>query len=262
MSDEIVHLEIKNGVATITLDSPANRNALSRQLTSELEAHVKAAIADDAARVIVLTGSGTVFCSGADLKEQRVANETQAAGQVRPGGLVQILKDLWRSPKPVIGRINGAARAGGLGLVAACDLAIAVETASFAVSEVRIGVTPAIISVLLVPKLGEANTMELSLTGEPFDAKRGVEVGLLTATAPAEGLDDAVGRYISMILKGAPGALAGTKMLVRDIPGMDMDAAFAEMARRSAKFFGSEEALEGMKAFAEKRAPGWQEGVG
>lgn len=261
MSDEIVHLDIKNGVATITLDSPANRNALSRQLTSELEAHVKAAIADPAARVIVLTGSGTVFCSGADLKEQRVANETQAAGQVGPGGLVQILKDLWRAPKPVIGRINGAARAGGLGLVAACDLAIAVETASFAVSEVRIGVIPAIISVLLVPKLGEANAMELFITGEPFDARRAVEVGLLTATAPAEGLDDAVGRYISMILKGAPGAVAGAKRLVRDIPGMEMDAAFSAMAARSAVFFGSEEALEGMKAFAEKRPPKWQEGL-
>lgn len=259
MSDELVHLEIAKGVATITLDSPANRNALSRQLTTELEAHVKTALADDAAHVIVLTGTGTVFCSGADLKEQRVANETQATGQVGPGGLVQILKDLWRSPKPVIGRINGAARAGGLGLVAACDIAVAVETATFAVSEVRIGVIPAIISVLLVPKLGQANAIELFLTGEPFDAKRAVEVGLLTATAPADGLDEVVGRYISAVLKGAPGALAGAKMLVRDVPGMELDAAFAEMAARSAKFFGSAEALEGMKAFAEKRQPQWQE---
>ena len=220
---------------------------------------MKAAIRDDAVRVIVLTGSGTVFCSGADLKEQRVANETRAAGQVGPGGLVQILKDLWRSPKPVIGRINGAARAGGLGLVAACDIAVAVDSASFAVSEVRIGVIPAIISVLLVPKLGASNAMELFLTGEPFDARRAVDVGLLTATAPADGLDAAVSRYISMILLGAPGAIAGAKRLVRDVPGMEMDAAFAEMAARSAVHFGSAEALEGMKAFAEKRPPAWQE---
>jgi methylglutaconyl-CoA hydratase len=101
--------------------------------------------------------------------------------------------------------------------------------------------------------------MELFITGEPFDAKRAVEVGLLTATVPADGLDDGVGRYISMILKGAPGAVAGAKQLVRDIPGMEMDAAFSAMAARSAVSFGSEEALEGMKAFAEKRPPKWQE---
>ena len=112
MSGELVHLAIEKGIATITLDSPANRNALSRQLTTELEAHVNAALADSRARLIVLTGTGTVFCSGADLKEQRVANETRSAGQIGPGGLVPILQALWSSPKPVIGRINGSARAG------------------------------------------------------------------------------------------------------------------------------------------------------
>lgn len=257
MAEELVHLDVKDGVATVTLDSPANRNALSRQLLGELEAHMTSAIADPLARLIVLTGTGTVFCSGADLKEQRAANESQNAAQVGPGGLVPTLKAMWHSPKPVIGRINGAARAGGLGLVAACDISVAVESATFAVSEVRIGVIPAIISVLLVPKLGERNAMELFLTGEPFDAKRAVEVGLLNAAVPADDLDGAVERYMTAILKGAPGALAGAKQLVRDIPNMPMDAAFEEMTARSARFFASPEALEGMTAFAEKRAPGW-----
>ena len=261
MSTEIVHLAVQKGVATITLDSPANRNALSRQLTAELDAHVQTALADGLARVIVLTGTGTVFCSGADLKEQRVANETRDAGQTGPGGLVPILKALWRSPKPVIGRIQGSARAGGIGLIAACDIAVAAESATFAVNEVRIGVIPAIISVLLVRKLGESRSMELFLTGEVFSAQRAAEIGLFNASAPTGELDATVDQYLAAVLKGAPGALGGAKQLIRDVPGMGMDAAFDEMTARSAVFFASEEAREGMTAFAEKRSPSWQEGL-
>jgi methylglutaconyl-CoA hydratase len=256
MTEELVHLAIAGGIATVTLDSPGNRNALSRQLTAELEERINAAIAHPDSRLIVLTGTGTVFCSGADLKEQRVANEA-GGGQSGPGGLVPILKAIWHSPKPVIGRINGAARAGGLGLVAACDISVAVDTATFAVTEVRLGVIPAIISVLLVPRIGPTKSMELFLTGDVFGAARAVELGLLNAAAPAEDLDAAVARYTSSILLGAPSALAGAKKLVRDLPGMDLDTAFAEMAVRSAAFFASPEALEGMTAFAEKRPPRW-----
>jgi len=261
MTDELVHLEVANGVGTITLDSPHNRNALSRQLTSELWGHLQAALADDAVRVVVLTGSGTVFCSGADLKEQResnVAGNTQAG----PVGLPQILTAMWESPKPVIGRINGAARAGGLGLVAACDVAVAVNTTTFALSEVRIGVIPAVISVVLLPKLGLAKAMELFIGGEPFSAAEAVAFGLINAAAPADGLDSAVQRYVDMIRKGAPNAVAGAKRLVRDVPGMPMAQAFEEMAKLSARYFASEEAREGMTAFAEKRPPKWAEGIG
>jgi len=259
VATELVHLHVASGIATITLDSPTNRNALSRQLTDELDQHFDAALANQQVRVIVLTGAGPVFCSGADLKEQRTANESkQRAG---PGGLVPVLTKMWHSPKPVIGRINGAARAGGLGLVAACDIAVAVETASFAISEVRIGVIPAIISVVLLPKLGMAKSMELFLTGEPFSAEEAVRIGLLNASAPTAELDDAVGRYIGSILKGAPNAIAGAKALVRDVPGLPLEEAFATMGSRSAHYFASEEAREGMTAFAEKRPPRWQEGL-
>ncbi len=256
MTDELVRLDITDGVATVTLDSPANRNALSRQFLADLERQVDAAIADDRTRVVVLTGAGTVFCSGADLKEQREANET--GQQTGPGALVPTLKRLWHSPKPVVGRVNGAARAGGLGLIAACDIAVAVETATFAVSEVRVGVIPAIISVLLLPKLGEAKCMELFLTGEPIGASEAVRIGLLNAAAPAGELDGTVAHYVESILKGAPGALAGAKQLVREIPGMPLDEAFELMTHRSAAFFASAEAREGMTAFAEKRPPRWQ----
>ena len=255
MTEELVHLERANGVARITLDSPANRNALSRQLTAELDQHMTAAIIDPDVRVILLTATGTVFCSGADLKEQREAN--QAGGQTGPTALAPILEAMWNAPKPVVGRINGAARAGGMGLVAACDIAIGVEDSSFAVNEVRIGVIPAIISVVLLRKLSMTVAMELFLTGEAFNGARAAEIGLLNAAVPATDLDAATERYLAALRMGAPGALGGAKRLVREVPGMEMHPAFEEMAARSAVHFASPEALEGMTAFAEKRPPSW-----
>jgi methylglutaconyl-CoA hydratase len=261
-ADELVHLEVAGGVGTITLDSPANRNALSSRLTADLERQIAAALADDRVRVIILTGNGPVFCSGADLKEQRERNAagsgtTVPGAGVAGGGLPAIITSIRDSPKPVIGRINGPARAGGLGLVAACDIAVGVEGATFGFSEVRLGVIPAIISVVCIPKLGQSRCMELFLTGEPFEARQAVEWGLLNTAVPVSELDAAVGRYAGSILKGSPGALGGAKQLVRKVPTMGMAEAFAWTAAESAKYFASPEALEGMTAFAEKRPPSW-----
>ena len=255
MSDEFVRLSVSSGVATVTLDSPHNRNALSSTLLAQLEGHLDTAIADDGARLVVLTGAGPVFCSGADLKERGSGTPSQGG----PGGLVAILKKILNSPKPVIARVNGPTRAGGIGLVAACDIAVAVDSATFAFSEVRIGVIPAMISVVVLPKLGQARTRELFLTGDTFSATDAVQFGLLNAAAPADQLDEAVDHYSDSILKGAPAALDGCKRLVREVPGMDLDAAFALTAKWSAEFFSSEEAREGMAAFAEKRPPRWAE---
>ena len=212
MSDP-VRAETVGGIATITLDSPENRNALSRALVEGLEESLGAAIANDRARLIVLTGTGSVFCSGADLKDR--GGGGPVAG---PGGLVAILKKIWNSDKPVIGRINGSTRAGGIGLVAACDIAVSVDSATFAFSEVRLGLIPAIISVVILPKLGLTKAMELFLTGDTFDSAEAVRLGLLNAAVPADTLDEGVGRYVGSILKGAPGALGGCKRLVREVP--------------------------------------------
>jgi methylglutaconyl-CoA hydratase len=257
MTDEVVHLDVAGGVGTITLDSPANRNALSRRLVADLDRRLTAALADPAVRVIVLTGRGPAFCSGADLTERRAP---EPAAAPRPGGIVPILAAMWDAPKPIVGRVNGAARAGGLGLVAACDIAVAEERATFAFSEVRLGVIPAVIAVVVVPKIGATRAMELFLTGAPFDARAAVACGLLNAVAADGRLDEVVGDYVGDLLKGAPGALAGCKRLVRDVATLSMDAAFVEMAERSARFFASEEAREGMTAFAEKRPPRWTVG--
>ncbi len=252
---ELVHRETANGVAVITLDSPQNRNALSRQLQSELLAHLNAAISDAGVRVIVLTATGTVFCSGADLKEQREANVAGAA--TGPAVLGAILETIWNSPTPVVGRINGPARAGGLGLIAACDISVGIEDTTFAITEVRIGVIPAIISVVLLQKVPLTTITELFLTGATFTGADAVRYGLLNAAVPAGALDNAVDRYVASIRQGAPGALAGAKRLIRDVPSMGLHHAFEETARRSAEHFASEEAREGMTAFAEKRPPRW-----
>ncbi len=254
---ELVHFELSDGVGTITLDSPANRNALSRQLTAELAGHMERAIADADVRVVVLTATGTVFCAGADLKEQREAN--QSGGNTGPTALAPILEAMWEAPKPVVGRINGAARAGGMGLVAACDIAVGLEDATFAVNEVRIGVIPAIISVLLVRKLSLPVATELFLTGETFDGRRAASIGLLTQAVPADELDSATQRYVDALRLGAPEALGGAKRLLREVPLMALHEGFEAMAARSAVHFASKEALEGMTAFAEKRPPSWAE---
>jgi methylglutaconyl-CoA hydratase len=257
MSEALVHLDSGGGVATITLDSPSNRNALSRALVEGLQSSLEAALEDQSARLIVLTHTGPVFCSGADLKEAAAGGGGKSAG---PGGLVPILKTIWNSPKPVIARVGGPTRAGGIGIVAACDLAVAVEDATFAFSEVRLGLIPAIISVVVLPKLGITKGMELFLTGAMFDAREAAGFGLINAAVPAEQLDDAVAGYAGSILKGAPGALSGCKRLVREVPQMSLDEGFAQTSEWTAQYFASDEAREGMTAFAQKRPPRWAEG--
>lgn len=247
----LVHGELAGGVATITLDSPPNRNALSSRLLSELESRLDWALKEPDARVIVLTGAGPVFCSGADLKEQRAGGAPVT--EAFPG----VLTRLWESPKPVVCRLNGTARAGGLGLVAACDFAVAPLSASFAFSEVRLGVVPAMIAVPVLRRLDPRAAAEYFLTGEVFDAARAVEIGLLNRAVPEEELDAAVAHYTGMLLEGGPEALAITKRMVREVPQVPFEEGLRRMAELSAERFTSEEGQEGITAFREKRKPRW-----
>jgi methylglutaconyl-CoA hydratase len=253
MAGELVHYEVRAGVGTITLDSPHNRNALSAQLRRELAEHLAAAIADEAVRVIVLDHTGTVFCAGMDLKEAGGADASTQGVQEFPA----ILARIWTSPKPVVAKLSGPARAGGVGLVAACDIAVAANTATFAFTEVRIGVIPAVISVTVLPRLLPRAAHELFLTGETFDADRAMAVGLLNASVAAEQLDAEVARYVDMLALGGPNALAATKQLLRSPRTTDLDTAFAEMLALSAGFFAGAEGQEGIMAFVQKRRPSW-----
>jgi methylglutaconyl-CoA hydratase len=248
-----VHLDVAAGVATITLDSPGNRNALSAQVRRELLAHLQSAIDDAGVRVIVLDHTGRVFCSGMDLKESRGAGVRDQGVNDFPA----ILERIWASPTPVVARVAGPARAGGVGLVAACDIAVAAEDATFAFSEVRVGVVPAVISVTVLPRLLPRAAHELFLTGETFDGPRAVRIGLINSAVPAFDLDAEVERYVEMLRLGAPGALGATKAMLRRERPSALGAQFAEMQELSARHFAGEEGQEGMRAFAEKRKPAW-----
>jgi methylglutaconyl-CoA hydratase len=253
MADELVHYSVEVGVATITLDSPHNRNALSAQLRRELRDHLAAALADDAVRVIVLDHTGPVFCAGMDLKEAGGAS----AGSQGVNEFPDILARVWNSPKPVVAKLAGPARAGGVGLVAAADIAVAADSATFAFTEVRIGVVPALISATVLPRLLPRAAHELFLTGETFTAERAVTIGLLNSAVPAEELNAEVRRYTGMLALGGPRALAATKEVLRRDRPADVTADFAELVALSAGFFASDEGQEGIRAFAEKRPASW-----
>lgn len=250
---EATKCHLRQGAAWITLNRPESRNALSAVLVSELFDHIAAAVADDAVRVIVLTGAPPAFCAGADLKSPP---EQIVAGQ-RSVTYPDVLNALLDSPKPVIAAVNGAAFAGGLGLVGAADLVVIAEEAQCSFSEVRIGVIPAVISVVCLPKLGIHNAMRLFLTGRRFTGAEAVALGLAHRSAPLAALTDAVQEEIEMIRLGGPTAVAECKKLVRLAPQLSRQAGFDVTGEWSARMFGSAEAAEGMAAFREKRQPAW-----
>jgi methylglutaconyl-CoA hydratase len=250
---ELVHRTVERGVATLTLDSPHNRNALSPLLLAQLADGLRTALADDTVRVVVLTSADRVFCSGMDLKATLAAAETDLPVTDFPGILTAILE----SPKPILARVAGPARAGGIGLLAACDVVVAAASATFAFTEVRIGVVPAVISVTVLARVLPAVAHELFLTGEVFDGTRAAAIGLVNSAVPAEELDAEVARYVSLLVQGAPGALGATKSLLRNAPHGPLAERFAVLTEMSARHFAGEEGREGMSAFAEKRPARW-----
>jgi methylglutaconyl-CoA hydratase len=251
---DLVRTATGAGVTTLTLDSPANRNALSTPLMHRFLEVLGATLTDPAVRVVVISHTGPVFCSGVDLKETA---EARAAGRVPAELLADVLAALWEFPKPVIARIAGPARAGGLGLIAAADIAVCTHEATFAFSEVRLGVLPAVISATVLPRLAPRAATELYLTGDVFDGRRAAEIGLVTAAVPADGLDPAVAGYCDSLVRGGPVALAGTKQLLRRTPEASVRAELAELSARSAGYFKSAEGREGVDAFRAKRPAAW-----
>jgi methylglutaconyl-CoA hydratase len=244
------------GVVTVTLADEANRNALSTRLVGELSDALDAADADPDVRVVVLTNRGRVFCAGADLSE-RSAGSPGAGADDRPAA-VRRPEDLFgRSPKPYVGRIAGHCVAGGMGLAAAMDLSIATDDAKFGFTEVRVGVAPAVISVVCLPKMRPADARAAFLRGTRFSAADAARMGLINAAVPADRLDDEVAGAVDDLLAGGPGALAASKRLLARVPGMPVDEAFSWTGGLSAELFASDEARAGMRAYLEKRPAPW-----
>ncbi|MFG2635979.1 enoyl-CoA hydratase family protein [Streptomyces sp. NPDC048362] len=231
-------------VETLSLDSPDTRNALSADLVGQLAAALARSAKDPDVRAVVLTHTGTTFCAGADLRDPP-----------HPEALVGVLRQIVELPKPVVARITGHVRAGGLGLLAACDLAAASTAATFAFTEVRIGVAPAVISLPVLPRTDPRALARYYLTGERFDPPEAVRLGLLTTAA--DDVDDALAPMLDGLRRSAPQALAEAKRLLtaRVLETFDRDA--AELSALSARLFSSDQAREGMTAFLERRDAAW-----
>ncbi|MEV7524928.1 enoyl-CoA hydratase family protein [Streptomyces sp. NPDC091371] len=241
-----VHAARATGVATLTLDSPANRNALSADLVAALRAALAAASADPEVRAVVLTHTGTTFCAGADLKSP-----------CDPADFLALLREIAELPKPVVARVTGHVRAGGLGLLGVCDIAAAGPESTYAFTETHLGLAPAVISIPLLPRLDPRAAARYFLTAEAFDAAEATRIGLLTLHAEDGDVDKALEPVLAGLRKAAPQALAATKSLtaasVREAVARDG----ARLTGLSAGLFASDEAREGITARFERRSPSW-----
>ncbi|MBV1936842.1 enoyl-CoA hydratase family protein [Streptomyces sp. BV286] len=234
----------ERGITTLTLDAPERRNALSARLVGELADALTECGKDGDVRAVVLTHTGNTFSAGADLRDPP-----------HPDVLVALLRQIVELPKPVVARVTGHVRAGGLGLLGACDIAGAAATATFAFTEVRIGVAPAVISLPLLPRLDPRAVARYYLTGEKFDAAEAARIGLVTLAG--DDADDVLAPVLDGLRRSSPQGLAETKRLLtaKVLDTFDRDA--ADLTALSARLFASEQAREGMTAFLERRDPSW-----
>jgi enoyl-CoA hydratase/carnithine racemase len=250
MSDQLVQYSVTRGIARIALDSPRNRNALSAALVAQLTRALADAGTDDAVRAVELTHTGNTFCAGADLSEA-------SQGGMKEGalGVLALLRQIVALPKPVVGSIDGHVRAGGLGLVGACDIVLAGPASTFAFSEVRLGLAPAMISLTTLPRLNPRAASRYYLTGETFDAATAATIGLITESV--SDIDASTLALLDRLRACSPQGLRETKPLLTAGLLDGFEARAEVLAEQSARLFGTPEAAEGMASFLEKRKPSW-----
>lgn len=245
---ELVKYDVADSVATLTFDSPHNRNALSRQLVEEFHEGLDRAAADPEATVVLIRAEGRVFCSGADLSEA-------SSGSMEEGalGIVDLQRRIVAHPMPVVTRVHGAVRAGGIGIVAASDLAIAADDATFALTEVKLGLTPAAISLTVLPRMTSRAAAWACLTGETFTGAQAADMGLVTMAVAETDLDAAVERACRALASGHPQGLRETKQLLARPLMANIDDNGPDLAKLSARLFESDEAREAMLAFLSRK---------
>jgi enoyl-CoA hydratase len=250
MPETLVQYSVDRAIARIALDSPRNRNALSAALVGQLSDALAQAAADDAVRAVELTHTGTTLCAGADLSEARQGG--MASGTQR---VIAVMRSIIEMPKPVVGSIDGHARAGGLGLVGACDIVLAGPASTFAFTEVRLGLAPAMISLTTLPRMDPRAASRYFLTGESFDAATAARIGLVTDAV--DDIDAGTLAVLDALRTASPQGLRETKPLLTPALLAGFDARAQGLAELSARLFASDEAAEGMAAFLAKRKPSW-----
>lgn len=251
MTSARIRYEQVRSIDVLTLASPRNRNAMSVQMLDEMIAAV-AASAAGTGRALLLDHEGPVFCAGIDLKERRAVGPDDRRHSTL---LAELLRELWAYPKPVLCRIDGPVRGGGMGLVACADVVVASQRATFAYSEVRVGVAPALVAAVAFQKIAVGPLLPWLLTGEAFDAATAQRLGLVSRVGDDEGLS--LDPELAAVIASAPVAVRTMKQLSRRPPAVDFDECLEHMQAVSAQLFASPEAREGMTAFAERRLPDW-----
>jgi methylglutaconyl-CoA hydratase len=257
---EFSHLKIvpEGALSWITLARPDVHNALDARLIAELREAFEAVASDPGVRAVVLAGEGKSFCAGADLNYMKsMASFGREENEADARALSEMFASIRACPKPVVGRINGAAMGGGAGLVAACDVAVAAESSTFAFSEVKLGLVPAVISPYVVERIGTAAARRLFMSGERFDAKFAERIGLIDLAVPDDILDSVVAEQARAFLSSGPAAAAEAKALVESVSNLPADEMRRHAIRKIAELRGSPEGQEGMAAFLEKRKASW-----
>lgn len=259
MSYQTLDIEHQGHVATIWLDRPDVRNAFNETSIAEITAAFRALDHDQQVRVIVLAARGTAFCAGADLNwMKKMASHTDVENLADAAALAEMLRVIYHCTKPVIARVQGDCYAGGMGLVAACDIAVASASAGFCLSETRLGLIPATISPYVIRAIGERAARRYFLTAERFDAAEAYRLGLLHEVVDAEALDHEVSKFTHALLSCSPHALDEAKRLIREVSSETIDAELiSDTVRRIAEVRSSEQGREGVQAFLNKRKPSW-----
>ena len=253
-------LNIQTGaVATVTLNRPEVRNAFNDEVITELTQAFTQLGHDDQVCAIVLAASGSAFCAGADLNwMRRMADYTHAENLADAAALAEMLRVIYTCPKPTVARIQGDVYAGGMGLVAACDMAVSVDTANYCLSEVKLGLYPATISPYVIRAMGARAAHRYFLTAERFDAAEALRIGFVHAVVPAEQLDDKVNEFTKALVTASPNAVRECKALLQDVAGQEIDAALiARTVQGIARIRASAEGKEGVQSFLQKRKPDW-----
>ena len=246
-------------LATVTLNRPEVRNAFNETAIAEVTQAFRELGSDDSVRVIVLAARGPAFCAGADLNwMKKIAAYTRDENQADAAQLAAMLHTIYVCPKPVVARIQGDCYAGGMGLVAACDIAVAAEQANFCLSEVKLGLIPATISPYVIKAMGENSARRYFLTAERFSAHEARRIGFVQEVVAADALDATVDAIVHALASASPNAVKEAKRLVREVAGRPLsDALIADTAERIAAIRASDEGREGVQSFLEKRKPGW-----